>query len=402
MQRTPLTTLSPQVTESAPASSGAPEKAAPARHLAYLDGLRAVAALYVVVSHALSYVVGATHPDPKTSLMAAKLMAYTRLLLGQGHYAVTVFIILSGFCLMLPVTRYGELRGGAIFFFKKRARRILPPYYAAVAFSLFLTYTVIGRKTGTHWDTTIPVTSADLLTHLFLLQDLFVATTDKINHALWSISVEWRIYFLFPIFLLWWKKWRPAAIVAGLLVASYLVQICLPFTPLNHARSGVCAHYVGIFSVGMLACEVAFSKNPAFGFRDRIAWEKLSFFSFVVGILLLFLVRSLPYYLNDLVVALWAFSLLVALSRSTNGISLRFLSWKPVVFIGTFAYSIYLIHAPILQLMSQFLLGPLRMSWVPNVFLTLGLGVVLSLLAAYCFFLCCERPFLNTKVKTPS
>ena len=52
----------------------------------------------------------------------------------HGHYAVAVFIVLSGFCLMLPVTRdpNGRLPGGFAAYLGRRARRILPPYYAAL------------------------------------------------------------------------------------------------------------------------------------------------------------------------------------------------------------------------------------------------------------------------------
>ena len=57
-----------------------------------------------------------------------------------GHLAVDVFIVLSGFCLMLPVARSGgALADGARGFFVRRARRILPPYFAAFTISVALT-----------------------------------------------------------------------------------------------------------------------------------------------------------------------------------------------------------------------------------------------------------------------
>jgi peptidoglycan/LPS O-acetylase OafA/YrhL len=113
--------------------------------------------------------------------------------------AVALFIVLSGFCLMLPVVRHGaEIQGGAWQFFKRRARRILPPYYFALAISLLLIWTVIGQKTNTHWDASLPADGKAIWTHLLLLQDVFQDTSARINHVMWSISVEWRIYFLFP------------------------------------------------------------------------------------------------------------------------------------------------------------------------------------------------------------
>src|SRR5436853_35532 len=68
-----------------------------------------------------------------------------------GHFGVVVFIVLSGFCLMLPVVRGdGTLRGGIAAFFKRRTLRIVPPYYVAIGLSLLLIVTLIGNQTGTH------------------------------------------------------------------------------------------------------------------------------------------------------------------------------------------------------------------------------------------------------------
>ncbi len=69
-------------------------------HLGYLDGVRACAAIFVVWHHALS----TANPDLTT------LPAWEGFLLGIlncGHNAVDLFIVLSGFCLMLPVVSAG-------------------------------------------------------------------------------------------------------------------------------------------------------------------------------------------------------------------------------------------------------------------------------------------------------
>src|SRR5215203_1884331 len=104
---------------------GCPEGAPPPPRLAFLDGLRGLAASYVVLHHAALLV-------PPSGLTGPATVA--RFLLRHGHYAVAVFIVLSGYCLMLPVARdpLGRLPGGTLAFFGRRARRILPPYYAAL------------------------------------------------------------------------------------------------------------------------------------------------------------------------------------------------------------------------------------------------------------------------------
>lgn len=82
-------------------------------HLAHLDGLRALAALYVMLDHAALEVWPGllSHRVGGPSGVALQCFTY-------AHFAVSVFIVLSGFCLMLPIIKNrGLLRGGAINFF---------------------------------------------------------------------------------------------------------------------------------------------------------------------------------------------------------------------------------------------------------------------------------------------
>src|SRR6185369_3527958 len=130
---------------------------AAAPHLDFLDGVRGCAALYVVAHHAMLNL-------PPATLSADSLM---RRAFALGHFSVDVFIVLSGFCLMLPVLRRpGHV--GLWPFIGRRAVRILPTYYAALLVSLVLIDTVIGRPSGTHWDVSLPVTERDIALHLML------------------------------------------------------------------------------------------------------------------------------------------------------------------------------------------------------------------------------------------
>jgi peptidoglycan/LPS O-acetylase OafA/YrhL len=362
------------------------------RHLAYLDGLRALAAGFVVLHHAAMQ-------TPVRDAVLPPLIGRTLQLLSYGHFAVTLFIILSGFCLMLPVVAHGELRGGAIHFFKKRARRILPPYYLAMAVSLILIATLIGNKTGSHWDASLPVTAKTLVMHIFLLQDLSFVESTKINHTFWSISVEWRIYFLFPLILLLWRKWGAMIVLTSVLVISYAGQFLLQFTSLNSNPWGVCLHFFGLFALGMMACECAFSKEKRFVLlREKLAWSVITPAMFFLAVIFILKVGYAPFYVADLVVALWAFCLLISLSAGSSPFLLKMLSWRPLVFIGVYAYSIYLIHAPVLQLVTQYIVKPLQADVPSSIVLNLLVGTLASFIVSYLFFIICERPFTTKKL----
>src|SRR5579862_5621445 len=168
-----------------------PPRDKPRLHLDYLDGLRGLAALYVVIFH--------VYYDAIYSVRSASLSPLKQLILfplTQGRFAVDVFIVLSGFCLMLPIARSpdGRLPGGFWSYIKRRARRILPPYYCALAMMLVLIALIpdLRHTHGTHWDIMLPAfTPGALISHLLLIHNLSNAWIYKIDGAMWSVATEW-------------------------------------------------------------------------------------------------------------------------------------------------------------------------------------------------------------------
>ncbi|WP_052572920.1 acyltransferase [Haloferula sp. BvORR071] len=360
------------------------------RHLPYLDGLRALAALFVVLHHAVLQVDFSRQPLTGPLRMVLRPLYF-------GHYAVVLFIVLSGFCLMLPVLRSGgTLRGGYLNFLKRRAWRILPPYYFAVGLSLLLIWTLIGQKTGTHWDVSLPVKVRSLWTHLVMLHD---ATGEdlSINHVLWSIAVEWRIYLLFPLPLWLWRKLGPLAATLVLTVVSYLLFGLGEWA----IHASLHAHYLGFFGMGMLAATLACSKDGAPSGMRRWPWSLITLGAAIllaaVSVASLPGGAAIPYQFRDAFAGLASMALLITVSRDESFWLTRFLAWRPLVFIGTFAYSVYLIHAPLLQVLWQYPLASLQERPLA-MFLSLAtLGSALILVASYLFFLVCERPFLRLR-----
>jgi len=311
-----------------------------------------------------------------------------------GHFAVDLFIVLSGFCLMLPVLRNGgALRGGAGFFFKKRAIRILPPYYAAMGLSLLLGATLVAEKTGTPWDASLPVTARDIFCNLFLLQN-FAPHSGAINHAHWSISLEWWIYFLFPMLILLRRK-TGACLATALGLAGSAILVALGLLAFG---KGFTLQYVGLFALGMLGAQMATSSW-------RLARVTLGS---VCGILSVIILGLSKYGVGvmggawgpvviDYVVGGWAMCLLAYLSLSREGWACRALSARPLVFVGTFAYSIYLMHAPLLQVVWQYWIGLLPVSPLTAYFLLKVEGIPFVVAICYGFYLICERPFVQLK-----
>ncbi len=350
-------------------------------HLPHLDGLRAIAALYVVLHHAM---LQASHP----TVHPHNWIEWTERILTGGRLAVDLFIVLSGYSLMLTVIRNkGVLSGGAIAFYKKRARRILPPYFACLAISLLLISTLIGVKTGTHWDVCLPVTFRDIWTHAFLLQDLFHDTSGKINHVLWSISVEFRIYFLFPALLFFWKPLKPIPTALLCVFIGNALLAILPESQIN--LMSFSPNFLGLFALGMLAAEISCSEEQyCVRLRNKGFWNVLAL---AMITLTLWQGWRLGWSGEDLGAGLASFSLLIGLSALPVSHLRTVLSSKPIASIGTFAYSIYLMHAPFLQLFSQYVLTPFNLNAESQFIALIFIGSPCAVALCYPFYLVFER-----------
>lgn len=347
-----------------------------ASHLQALDGVRGAAAFYVLVHHAW---------------LQAGLGFYL-----FGHFAVGLFITLSGFCLMLPVVQSGgELRGGAKGFFARRARRILPPYYAAVLLSLGIGY-LITQFPGGHPAEILP-SPQSVLAHLLLLQDALPGWLFSVNGALWTISVEWRIYFLFPLIVRGWGyigAWSTTLVTVFASVALFLL---LRETELNVAMHGISPQFLGLFVMGTLAAGIAFSSDPKLQKTRESPWVLPLFLVLTLALLVLAKTRPWTVHYTDYIVGIWASCLLILVTTRPAGTLARLFSWKPLVFVGTFAYSLYLTHVPLLRVFWLRGVVPLTDSNLKAFLLLLIFAVPLTLLAAYGFFCLCERPLLRRK-----
>jgi peptidoglycan/LPS O-acetylase OafA/YrhL len=368
--------------------------------LEYLDGLRAVAALYVVLFHALGFV--------DKSALSPAARAGTRLL-AFGHDAVAIFIVLSGYCLTLPVARaHGRLTGGARGYLLRRARRILPPYYVALAASLALLMLVpaLREHTGTTWDESNPAFSAGtLLSHALLVHNLFPTWVNRINGPLWSVATEWQIYFFFPFVLL--PLWRRAGVAPMLAVAFGLGYLPAYVGPLAPAAESAITWYLGGFALGMVAAAVGFSDRPAErALRGALPWGPLAATAWAlcaVGGLAFAKVWFLHKHATDALVALATALLLVYCSgaarddapvRRPAPLVRRFLESRPMVVLGRFSYSLYLTHLPVLALCFLATRG-VAAAAEGHLALMIALGTPAAMAWAYAFFWAFERPFLR-------
>lgn len=368
----------------------------PALRLAYLDGLRAAAALYVVLFHA-----GVGFSTGELPLLARSI----RRCLAFGHHAVAVFIVLSGYCLMLPAARAdGRVSGGLRGYLGRRAWRILPPYYAALLGSILLLWVIPALQipTGTIWDDSSPAFGrGPIVTHLLLVHNLFPNWIYRINGPLWSVATEWQIYFFFPLVLL--PIWRRVGAVATIVVGFTIG--CAPLLLAPGVAARWIPWYLGLFALGMCAAGIGFSPR-AFErrLRERVPWK------IVVLVLLASCVLGGMFFVNawfrlmplsDALVGATTAALLVHYTQCKVSDAegdlptlLRILESRLLVRLGHFSYSLYLTHLPIVAL-CYWALRPPALSGGLHMAAMIAFSVPASLAVGYAFFLIFERRFVG-------
>jgi peptidoglycan/LPS O-acetylase OafA/YrhL len=384
----------------------------------YLDGVRALAALYVLLYHAttVSTTDQSALPQPLRFLTA---------IFSQGHFGVVVFIVLSGFSLMLPIARANKtgLVDGFGSYLYRRARRILPPYYAALAFSIAIiaVFNVVGPRIGLTGTLEPGALSLGSVTsHIFLIQDIHFSWAFRINGPMWSVATEWWIYFAFPLILL--PLLRRTNILVVVLVAwlvstlpEYLIPAgrhLWPGPPLSSANTFWASPWLlGSFALGMLGAVIGFS--PAWRdspWRIRCRWDWLAAAASAIMVAMVAAGRAevWPAPLVDFLVSFWAICIInTCWSRSARpeptspGRLAGILGSRRLVQLAGFSYSLYLVQFPLLRLSGQLFAkagaGPTATIVGHLVFVVPAIMAV-----AWLFAEIFERPFTRSGVLLPA
>ncbi|MEO6808077.1 MAG: acyltransferase [Isosphaeraceae bacterium] len=366
----------------------------PRFRLRYLDGLRGLAALAMVLHHASMEV-----PEAVGGTLSVVQHA-----LSFGHIPVDLFMVLSGYCLMLPIARAGDgrLRGGFATFLRRRAWRLLPPYYAALAVSLLLIHSVpsMGRFEGVRWDVALPAfTPGSIVSHLTLLHNVRSDWSHAINPSLWTLATDWQIYLAFPLLLALWRRAGLTLTILLAFAAGYGLRLA-GFLIDDRYFNCMIPWFLGLFAQGMAAALVGFSDDARLRRAEtRVPWTLLALSSLALGLAVAAIDRTWQAAYDPLIGTGFACSL-IRLTRSVrfgDGSGLprgfRCLESRWAAALGARSYSIYLVHFPLLSLIHL----PMRaQGWGPSGRLLglLMIGVPVCLAAASLFRMVFERPFL--------
>jgi peptidoglycan/LPS O-acetylase OafA/YrhL len=393
------------------------------QRLRSVDALRGVAALAVLFTHV---------PHLETLSICGRRLLF--LPFDYGRQGVTLFLVISGFCIHLTVAK--KLAGGQgvacnwASFWRRRFHRLYPPYLGAIAVSLLCVLAVgwLNPAFIGDWESQTAL-GGDVTTHLLLIHNLFKRYTLGLgNGAFWSLGLEEQLYGLYAVFLLartqlglgraflstltvwalwfaagvalnpsylrleswitwpftWWFVWLLGAVAAE----SYAGVIRLP-TWCYRAEAvfvAVCfglVLYQPIFSLlradRLLMCLLGEKPVESWLLDPRGTFASLSHYAFAFAFFII---------IN-----------LVVQAEQRGRWGGRANHWMSR--IGIMSYSLYLVHLPILRVGEE-LFSRLHVGrTVPGTALRYVLMVPLCISLAYGFFRLVERRFLHSGIARP-
>ncbi|MCC6615400.1 MAG: acyltransferase [Anaerolineae bacterium] len=405
------------------AKSTAPGSSSKNGRIHYIDGIRAFGAIAVVIVHILQMrglrletagvIPGFDYSGGLGAGLGSDLirMAFP-LFLNLGTLALKLFIVVSGYTIMFPVVRSkdGMPKGGIKGYVKRRVKRIWPPYYAALALSILFILLVPGMNTLTfnsYHDIALPLSPGAVVTHALFIHTWFPQYAQTINTPMWSIAVEEQIYILFPLVLLpFWRRRNSLLMIVSAMVVAWLPMLFLPLEVYHSTR----AWFLILFAFGAAGISINYSNRPReMMLREKVPWGWVS-----IGMMGLWFVASkiVPRLLGfddpDSLMRLEAFTdvlfggaamsfLIHATEVWKVGIPkwsiVAMLNWKPAVQLGLFSYSLYLMHVPLLSMLT---LVVLQLGFTGEMFYVVMLitGIPLVIGVTYLFHIIFERPFM--------
>jgi peptidoglycan/LPS O-acetylase OafA/YrhL len=303
-----------------------------------------------------------------------------------GQLAVAVFIVVSGFSLALsPLRRGATLSGGTGRFLRRRAWRILPPYWAALVFSLVIAASIVHPPLQT--------AARGFVVHALLLQD--ITGSWVVNGSFWSIAIEWQIYFVFPLILLLARRrglmTAVACTVLLVFAAQALSHLGPPFTKIHHLTPQLLA----LFALGVLAVDLGRSQGAARLRRPLVVIGSSALGAVVILAIAkgsVWMVRQ--YFTIDIIFGVGVASLMAVMYGGGLPRLRRVLASRLGLFLGLFSYSIYLMHGPILGLFERLILNPMNVAPLARFALLLVVGIPVVLVVCYGFYLMFEAPFM--------
>ncbi len=329
--------------------------------VASLTGIRAVAALLVVLTHA-AYTTG-KYPQ-----------GYVGLVFSRMEIGVPIFFVLSGFLLFSPWVKATAAQRPAPSVRRyawHRVRRIMPAYVVTVvAAYLVYHFRTAGPNPGHTWEGLFRnLTLTQIYTDNYLYSFLHQGLTQ-----MWSLAVEVAFYVALPLLAylllvaLCRRRWRPGLLLTGLGVLALISPAWLALVhSVNWLPDGArlwLPGYLAWFIGGMVLAALQPTRVRAYG---MVCVPLAVVCYFIASTPIAGEPTTSPAGLHEAVIKTVFYAVIatlvvapLALEGPKPGWYSRLLASRPMVFLGEISYEIFLIHLITMELvMVEILRSPI-------------------------------------------
>jgi len=368
-------------------------------HLAQADALRALAISLVVIEHVALF--GDLH-----------LFGRFQDLAFLGRWAVNCFFVLSGKLLagqyLRAILRDRPLPSTSAFYLK-RFLRIYPLYAVGIFAGAIVEYVLHGH-----------VAFAWVAGHLAFAQGFSLAfRDDPINGPLWTMTIDAEFYLLLPLFaavvarvVRGATQRRKIGVIVTTLAVITVVSIgyrYLAFALFPGAQESYALLVIVVRNVVGMAAAFAFGTLLALleelGVPRRLRFGILASAIGFIAFVGMISVKSSGHALHakvwaDLVAAFATAAVLYTLSAIRSPRFSAVLRSKAVAMLATLAYGVYLVHSPILRVLSTAFVLRFGINAMGSIGYCLVLGLACAFVTIPIAFVLnrfVERPFLRLK-----
>lgn len=334
--------------------------------ISYIDGLRALAVLSVVCFHA-----GVHNAAASTNLHTLE-----GTVLRQGCHGVDLFFILSGFCLAYPtLSRLRRERAEVLrvsSYAARRLVRIVPPYYFAIAM-----FAVLGYVTRVTHVAIPSVIDFSALTPIEILKQMAFLDRDRqfLNSSFWTLAIEFRWYFVFPVLLWLWVRSPKAFAALG------VAMVAATSTRLN----SVDVFFLPSFMLGIVAADAHVR---------RARYTRFALLAAPVALAAAIASTSHSGWYFDDNGPFWGVAMFILVAAAGSSMTLqRLLAAHWLVRIGTASYGIYLVHEPLVS----FVENATALYLNPTASFAVAVGGAIAFGLAFSYV--AERPFLAGRLR---
>lgn len=344
-----------------------------------IEGLRALAVISVIINH------------------------FSEDILPSGYLGVDIFFVISGFVITSSLFNRSDknLFDFLTYFYMRRIKRLVPALVVCVGLTSVLVCLVdpdpsVSLKTG------IASLFGVSNIYLFSLATDYYAPSTELNvfTQTWSLGVEEQFYLFFPL-LMWFfiiikeSSYRVIELSSYKLnkflfiLLSLLILSLIGFVYFNKDNQPA-AYFLmpnRLWELGVGALLFVITSSRSTSIKTRFS-DRISLLLFILLLAVFF--APVQAAVTATIFAVIITMLLIKFLRPGD-IAYKLITYKPIIFIGTISYSLYLWHWSILSL-SRWTIG---IGWW-----TLPIQVCLMFLLAYASFKYLETPLRRSEWST--